>query len=198
MGIATLLACVGAPPIASQNCVDPTPTEPQWWHAEVEGNHMRFPEPPRLSSELAFSDWAGIYRLLMVTTAGTETRDTFVARLVLRKPSTAAQSVVLIGSTDSTFDVPYGSLAYPTYSDTDSLPGVEVRYDRQWGRLTLVLGNAGFGWTDSGILLDAFDVRPTGFRGRWVDGGLAVLLDAQGKSLGHPQGYFCVDRVSPH
>jgi hypothetical protein len=63
------------------------------------------------------------------------------------------------------------------------------------GRVTLVFGNGDMLTTDSGVFFDVFAIDSMSMRGRWVDGGLAVLVDSEGHSTGHPQGYFCMGRV---
>ena len=74
--------------------------------------------------------------------------------------------------------------------DTGTRANVTMLFDDRTRELTLVLGNRGLRWTDSGVMLEVFTVDADVIVGRWVDGGLTV--DA--KSGLHPQGWFCLER----
>ncbi|SRR6266511_4263291 len=188
--------------VAAADCVDPTPGEPAWWkitwQPRPDGSATgTVPTPPPLPRSLQLGRWAGRYRLTLITTAGTMQRDTLVANITLWVPkSPSGRKPTLVGATDSTFQFPYGAaLAHPTWQRDPGRPGISLQYDGARGELTLVFGNGDLLTTDSGVLFHVFAIDRVGMSGRWVDGGLGVLLDSTGHSLGHPQGYFCLRRL---
>ncbi len=184
-------------------CSDPTPNEPDWWkttwqrHADGSATGTT-PEPPQLRKDLEIERWSGRYRLTVVATAGTSHRDTVSGTITLWVPTDSNElHPALVGVTDSSFRFSYGAaLAHPTWQRDPKRPGISLHYDLANGKITLVFGNGDLNMTDSGVFLDVFSIDGDTMRGRWVDGGLGVLVDSLGHSLGHPQGYFCLGRFS--
>ncbi len=199
---ASVLVCQGKPS-TSAKCVDPTPDAPEWWkitwHPKSDGSATgTTPRPPELPRDLKIDRWAGRYRLLVIATAGTVQRDTISATITLWVPRepTRLQSA-LVGVTDSNFTFTYGAaLAHPTWQRDPRRPGISLLYGRSNGEITLVFGNGDLQTTDSGVLFEIFTIDDEHMGGRWVDGGLGVLVDSAGHSQGHPQGYFCLHRIS--
>ena len=184
-------------------CGDPTPNEPAWWEIkwqrQPDGSATgTVSKPPAVPRNLHLDRWAGRYRLTLITTAGTMRRDTLSAIIMLWVPKApSGRKPSLIGATDSAFSFPYGAaLAHPTWQRDPARPGISLLYDRAKGELTLVFGNGDLLTTDSGVFFDVFAIDSVSMRGRWVDGGLGVLVDSAGHSLGHPQGYFCLRRLN--
>lgn len=109
---------------------------------------------------------------------------------------TASRQPILVGYAASDMHWPgYLSFAHSPASRGSAQHGVEVRYNRDQGTITIVLGNSGCRATDSGIFFDVFGIDPTGMVGLWEDGGLGDLIDSAGKNLGHPRGSFCLRRT---
>ena len=201
LGADALRAQSGSP--RAEKCVDPTPNEPAWsqvkWQPQPNGSSIGTePKPPQLAGDLQLDKWAGKYRLTLVSTAGTIQRDTVSAVITLWAPMSPLElKPPLVGGTDSAFRIPYGpALAHPTWQRDPARPGIVVLYDRRPGRITLVFGNGDLRTTDSGVFFDVFAIGNDSLGGRWVDGGLAVLVDSSGHAGPHPQGYFCLQRLS--
>jgi hypothetical protein len=122
-------------------------------------------------------------------------RDTVEAVITLRGSKKASGEWTLIGATDSAFRFPFGAaLAHPTWQRDSVRPGIYGWYQEARREMSLVFGNGDLLTTDSGVFFYVFALDRTGMRGRWIDGGLGVLADSTGRSLGHPQGYFCLRR----
>ncbi len=142
---------------------------------------------------------AGRYELNVVATAGVG-RDTVVrGTLELWRPDSAyahglvrpseSRRFLLVGASDVDLRrLAPVSLAYPPSSRDRERPGVEVQSDG-----TMWFGNA-FGGTggtlDAGVALKQVRIMPWGFRGEWLEGGLAVVNGVS------PGGYFCAVRVT--
>ncbi|MGH2598813.1 MAG: hypothetical protein ACRDJ9_05440 [Dehalococcoidia bacterium] len=187
------------------SCKDPTPDEPVWWKwtwtLQPDGSSTgTTPAPPPLPSDLDLTRWAGRYTLFAVATGGAAQPDTITGGVALRVTTdTARQGVALTGFADSSIGWP-GYLAFAHSPAMRGPPrhGVEVLYSRERrAGITLVFGNSGLEATDSGVLFEVFTIDDFGMMGRWVDGGLGVLVDSAGRELGHPQGYFCLRRLGP-
>lgn len=197
-------------PIASWNgegpCVDPTPTEPDWWHwTWVDGPNGSksgtVPSPPELPTGLAVDDLAGVFTLSMISTDGTRSVDTTLTAIRFRVDSSVGRGSVLGEASVGTAWRSYLSLAPRDSTGGGKGEPFDLLDSQGAPRLTFVLGNRGLGWTDSGVLFDVFahgttaaSGRTDWFQGRWVDGGLSVMLRGDGTPGGHPQGYFCLVR----
>jgi len=142
-------------------------------------------------------------RVLAVATGGTSHRDTIAGMVILRATTdTTNADAILVGSADSNIAWPrYLAFAHSPALRGPPRDGIEVRYARGRGAITLVFGNSvgtsGAHTTDSGVFVEVFTIDNAGIISRWVDGGLGVLVDSGGHDLGHPQGFFCLRRVGP-
>ena len=180
---------------AQRTCVDPTPTQPNWWHwqrhTHPDSSHMHFaPAAPQVDLPLGGRELAGRYTLFMTRTLGAEA--TSRGRLELRPHlrSNDGSTSVLWGYVEADSAILGGQPVNVASRDPDA-PGVELYYKAR--RLDLWAGNPGFHWTDSGVGFHVFSVSDSLLIGRWVSGA-AITIVKDGQHLGPPQGYFCAWR----
>ena len=181
------------PPI---ECRDPTPADSAWWRwtwtPTGGGNAIgHTPEAPELRLGRPVADWEGRYSLRIIPTVGRERGETLAVAVDLHVNHAAdSGSRALIGHAT-------GDRAWPSYFTFSSdLRGshrvpLELRLGPYRRDLTFVLGNPRLQVTDVGVLLDVFAIDREAIVGRWVDGGLRAYPHDI-----HPQGYFCMRRMT--